>query len=120
MRSYLTLLFALLSFSLSADEDLSTKEIELSAECEPLCTVADCVNIASGHFFQVDQDIVTNTIDPLTLTRFYDNSNHAESFIGLSFGTQFPLYTTSTQSHRVHTYAMISEREGFLIPFRTK
>lgn len=120
MLCFLTSLLLFLSFPVWADEDLSTKEIELSAECEPISTVADCVNVISGHFFQIDQDLVPNSIDPIAITRFYDSSSPVESGMGLGFGSHFPLYATSKQETNRHTYAMFSEREGFFIPFRTK
>lgn len=78
----------------SNEEDLSTAEIFLSAESEPLTTVSGCVNVASGQFFQVDTDLNDNTIDPLSLVRFYDSGTYYESFLGMSFGSQYPLLAT--------------------------
>ncbi|MBA3722214.1 MAG: hypothetical protein H0W88_07425 [Parachlamydiaceae bacterium] len=116
-------LFLLISFSFltslkSVDDDISQLNIQLSAECEGLTTVADCVNVISGHFFQSDIDLVSNTIDPIRIIRFYDSGCRSQSAIGAGFGFQFPLYATEIQKTSRHSYAMISEREGFLIPYR--
>ena len=100
-------------YSKDDDQDISKREIILSAECEPLITVADCVNVASGHFFQVKQDLVGNTIDPLQLTHSYDSGSIIETFMGFAFGSQFPLIASHVQGDPKHIYAMISERDGF-------
>ncbi len=125
MRNVLKLicLFLFAFFSLHADEDIddiSQLEIVLSGECEPLTTVADCVNVVSGSFFQIEKDLVGNTIDPLSLTRYYDSNNENETFVGYGFGSQFPLIASEMQDRSRHSYALISERDGFLIPYRSK
>lgn len=102
------------------DLDISQMEVSLSAECEPLTTVAGCVNIASGHFFHVETDFKGTTIDPLSLDRFYDSGCIGETFLGAGFGCQFPLIASSIQKGEKHSYAMISERDGFLVPYRGK
>ena len=91
----------------------------LSAECEPLASVADCVNLVSGDFFQINHDM---TIGPLSLTRIYDSGSKSEFIFGFGFGSQFPLWASSLEQTKKHCYAAISEREGFLIPYagRTK
>lgn len=111
---------ALFCCCLFADDydDISKLDIVLPGECEPLATVAGCINVASGHFFQVEQDLVSNTIDPISLTRFYDSHSEHESFLGTGFGCQFPLMASDYQKGVKHTYAMISERDGFLMPYR--
>lgn len=125
MKSYFKLVLLLFSFCFSAyandeDQDISKIDISLSAECEPLTTVAGCVNLVSGQFFQVDHDLLGNTIDPLHLTRYYDSSSRTESFFGLGFGSQFPVLASDIQKGSKHSYAMISERDGFLIPYSDK
>ena len=101
-------------------EDIEKMDIALSAECEPITTVAGCVNVLSGHFFQVEQDLIGNTIDPLRLTRYYDSANSMETFLGTGFGSQYPLLASKSQNGIRHNYVLISERDGFLIPYRCK
>lgn len=101
-------------------EDISQIELSLSADCEPLTTVADCVNLVSGQFFQVDCDLISNTIDPIRLIRYYESKNSMQSFLGLGFGCQFPLFASEMQTQLKHFHALISERDGFLIPYRGK
>ena len=98
--------------------DISQFEPVLSAECEPLTTVAGCVNVISGHFFQIDKDLVSPTLESLDLIRHYDSGNTGESTLGFGVGLQFPLWASAIQDHSHHAYAMISEREGFLIPYK--
>lgn len=117
-----SLLFLLLLAStyLQADEseDISQLEISLSAECEPITTVADCVNVVSGHFFQIDHDLIGNTVDPIRLIRCYDSGNKMEGFLGSGFGAQFPFFASDVQEGKEHSYALIEERDGFLIPYK--
>ncbi len=101
-------------------EDIEKMDIALSAECEPLTTVGGCINVISGHFFQADQDLIGNTIDPLRLTRYYDSANCMETFLGTGFGSQYPLLASKSQNGTRHNYVLISERDGFLIPYRCK
>jgi len=54
------------------------------------------------------------------LTRYYDSGNKNETFIGYRFGSQFPLIASEMQDASRHSYALISERDGFLIPYRSK
>jgi hypothetical protein len=49
---------------------ISQLEPILSAECEPLATVAGCVNVISGRFFQMEKDLSSDAIEPLHLIRF--------------------------------------------------
>ncbi len=101
-----------------SNQEISQLAITLSAECEPLTTIADCVNLVSGHFFQVDQDLQGSAIDPLHLTRYYDSGNRIESFMGFGFGCQFPILASDIQEGARHSYGLISEREGFLLPYQ--
>lgn len=100
------------------NQEISQLDITLSAECEPLTTVADCVNLISGHFFQIDKDLQGSTIDPVNLTRYYDSGNRGESFMGFGFGCQFPLLASDIQEGARHSHGLISEREGFLLPYQ--
>ncbi len=102
------------------DHDISDLDFSLSAECEPLLTVAGCVNAVSGHFFQMEKDLVDPSIDPLPLFRFYDSHNETESMLGLGYGTQFPLWASDLEKGSRHSYALISEREGVLLPYRNQ
>lgn len=118
---HLVILF-FVSTALYAEEpkESESREACLSAECEPLTTVANCVNVYSGQFFQVEQDLKTNTIDPLHLTRYYDSESTFESFLGMGFGSQFPLFATKIEKSTKHSNALICDREGFFIPYRGK
>lgn len=102
------------------EDNLSIKEITLSAECQPLTTIAGSVNVLSGNFFQIEQDLLGNTIDPLTFTRYYESSQSYQTFLGMGFGSQFPLLATDAQDVNHTIYGMISERDGFLIPYNGK
>lgn len=97
-------------------------ELGLSAECEPLTTVAGCVNVISGYYFQIEQDLVGNGIEPIHFTRYYDSGNLSESTIGYGFGSQYPIWASDIErgaSHR-HHYGLISERENFFLLYRDK
>ena len=72
----------------------------------------------SGDFFLVERDLRTETVEPLSLIRHYDSGSEIESSLGLGFGWQFPLWASDVQEGRKHLYALISEREGALIPYR--
>ena len=119
MRYAMCLLLLMSSLFAEKDyQDIGTLDFQLSADCEPLATVAGCVNVESGRFFQVEHDFVGNTVDPIRLTRFFDSGNSMESFLGLGVGTQFALLATEDQESARHSYAMVSARDGFLIPYR--
>jgi len=92
----------------------------LSAECEPLSTVAGCVNVRSGYFFQVNTDIKGTTIDPLDFVIHYDSCSSSESFLGYGFGSGFPLWASSVEKGARHHYGLISESENFLLLYRNK
>ena len=100
--------------------DIGELEPVLSAESEPLTTVKGCVNILSGQFFQVDNDLISQSIEPINLVRTYDSGNENESSLGFGFGTQFPIWASDLQDGARHCYVLISEREGFSIPYRGK
>lgn len=98
--------------------DISQIDPVLSAECEPLTTVGQCVNVVSGHFFQIEKDIVSHSIEPLNITRCYDSSNMSEGTAGLGFGMEYPIWASEIQESARHYYALVSEREGAFIPYR--
>ena len=119
MRRYITFTFFLLLLSMQLFSiDDSDSDIVLSAECEPLITIAGCVNVESGRFFQVENDLVANTIDPLHITRFYDSENKTESFIGRGFGSQYAPFLTGVNEISDDSLVMTSMREGFLLPLK--
>ena len=101
-------------------DDLSLRDVTLSSESEPLATVAGCVNAVTGHYFQVETDLVGNTIDPLKIVRFYDSQSKLETSLGVGFGTQFPILASTSQKNARHSYALISEREGSYLTYRGK
>ena len=70
-------------------------------------------------FFQVDQDLTGNSVDPIHFSRYYDRGNSNETFLGYQFGSRSPLLASDEQDSSKHSYALISERGGFLIPYRT-
>ena len=106
--------------NISNSTDIDQFEPNLSAECEPLAAVAECVNVISGHFFQIEKDLKGNTIEPLDFIRYYDSGDVAESFLGYGFGSGFPLWASAIQKGARHHYGMISERENFLVLYRDK
>jgi hypothetical protein len=57
------------------------QEVEpvLAAECEPLTTIAGCVNVCSGRFFQIEKDLTSEAIESLALIRTYDSGSKSES-----------------------------------------
>lgn len=95
-------------------------ESTLSAECEPLATIAGCVNVISGKFFQVEKDLKGTTIDSLDFVRYYDSGCLSESFLGFGFGSGFPIWASSLEDGAKHHYGMISERENFLLLYSDK
>lgn len=122
MRNLLKICLYLFVFNISFANDLKIDQLEvsLSADCEPLMTIAGCVNVASGQFYFKENDFFGTTIDPLMIERFFDGGSMTESFMGTGFGCQYPFLATSIQTSNHHTYAMISERDGFLLPYRGK
>jgi RHS repeat-associated protein len=124
MKQYLTifscLLILLTTQTYAKDQDISTLDINLSAESEPSLIVADCVNVSSGTFFQVECDLIGNTIDPLRITRFFDSRDLSCLVFGAGWGSQFPLTATNMQNDSKKVYIMFCEHEGALIPYRGK
>lgn len=100
--------------------DLSTMEIKLSNECEPLATINDCVNIITGGFYQVENDLFVDSIEPIHYTRFYDSdvTLSTASGITINHSFNFPWTASAPQHHKKHNYALISEREGFKLTFK--
>ena len=93
---------------------LNAEEIRLASECEPLVTVANCVNVASGHFFQMDRDLVDRSCDPLHFTLYYDSGQKTSSYFGEGFGCQFAFFAAQTDDSHVR----VQERDGFYIPYK--
>lgn len=121
MKKFLIFFIFIFQISVATEkeyDDISTFEYKISAEAEPLTLVASCVNVESGRFFQVEEDFVGNTIDPIHLVRCYDSGSCAESFLGLGTGLQFSLFVSDKQEGSKHSYTAISLRDGCLIPFR--
>lgn len=105
---------------MAEEADLSQLDFQLSADCEPLTTIAGCVNVESGHFFQVEHDLIGNTIDPIIFTRHFDSSSmQSSSIVGFGWGTHMPLFSTKPQKVKNALYGLISDREGFFIPYKT-
>jgi hypothetical protein len=102
------------------EQDITEMEITLSSEFEPLSHVEGCVNVATGDFFQAEEDFIGDTIDPIHLMRFYDVHSYYETFLGYRFGCQFPLLATPTQESARHTHALIEERNGCFLPYQGK
>ena len=93
---------------------LNAEELRLSADCEPLLTVANCVNVASGHFFQIDKNLIDRACDPLHFTLYYDSGQKTSSYFGEGFGCQFGFFATQTDDSHV----LVEERDGFNIPYK--
>ncbi len=119
MTRYLLLLLVYI-FSIHADEgdDLSTREVALSSESEPIAVIAGCVNAVTGALFQVETDLVGNTIDPIKIVRFYDSQSKSEPSLGLGSSLQFPILASDYQKGARHSYALIAEKEGGYLTFQ--
>jgi hypothetical protein len=123
MKSIHLLLFVwgILFTNISDAEELPEPDIRLTAECEPIATVAGCVNVISGDYFEVNTDIQFNDSEPWGLTRFYDSGHLLDnSFLGFGFGANFPFYANQPKIQCKHYYGLVDEREGCRIPYRSK
>ena len=67
MNYLLKICVCLFIFNASFAHDLKIDQMDvaLSADCEPLMTIAGCVNVASGQFYLKENDFYGTTIDPL-------------------------------------------------------
>lgn len=65
-------------------------EDRLTAEAEPVSTVAGCVNVVSGDFFQIETDLIVEGVEPLHITRCYDSGHDFDSRTGYRWGLHFP------------------------------
>lgn len=83
MARYVFLLLIFFTLQAFEDDDLSQREVSLSSESEPIAVIAGCVNAVTGAFFQVETDLVGNTIDPIKIVRFYDSQSKCEPSLGL-------------------------------------
>jgi hypothetical protein len=76
--------------------DISQIEPTLS-ECEPLTSVGKCDNVISGCFFQVEKDLSSHSVEPLSLIRYYDSTCRSVGITGLGFGLSYPLWISEIQ-----------------------
>ena len=105
--------FCLFVFSLFARDEW---EVRLAAEAEPLTTVANCVNVLSGDFFQVRDELIVDRGEPLCLTRYYDGGAYMLSDMGFGNGWPFPLRLRfDPEFNKV----LLAQRQGFYLPFYT-
>lgn len=110
MRRCLFLLIVLLSRTLNAED------YPLSAEAEPLATVAGCVNAISGEFFEINTDVHVNCIDPLHFSLCYDSGMKALTAYGTGFGSQYPLSINRLDQPGKHCFSgFLSTREGAFV-----
>jgi len=113
MRTFFTILIScFFLFPLTSEEPIP----RLSAESEQLATVADCVNVISGEFYQVNPDLYSNNHDAVDLTRYYDSGSNKGGDFGYKFGSGYPtffLYNPHVKSYNVE----IEQREGATLPF---
>ncbi|CUI18108.1 rhs family protein (plasmid) [Candidatus Protochlamydia naegleriophila] len=95
-------------------------DTRLTAECEPIATVADCVNVISGDYFEAHADIRFNDSDSWGLSRFYDSGHLVDrSFLGFGFGSNFPFEAKEPKKNNKHSDGWVEEREGCCIPYRS-
>ncbi|MCB1114590.1 MAG: hypothetical protein KDK62_07530, partial [Chlamydiia bacterium] len=111
---YVFLLLATSIFASEIDSDLNleTNVPELASEAEPIAVVAGSVNAVSGAFFYQETDLITPTIEPLSLTRSYDSEGEVQGSIGYGVGLQYPLLATDCQKGTKNSYAYVNAREG--------
>lgn len=121
MRVFL-LLITLLFFHLpthadEADESSGTATAisELAAEKESLATVAGCVNVVSGDFFYVENDLHIN--NDLQLSRIYDSGTFRKSPFGFRFGTNHATTLDRLKKGEFDYKVRMEVREGCALPF---
>ena len=132
-RQLLSLLVLFLNFPISAEqyENKEAQEYRLTAESEPLLTVANCVNVMSGDFFYVDNDLVVDRADPIAFSRFYDsgmnfmNIANSGADFGNCVGVSYPLELTFTTTKKRLSKAKggklsLDQRQWLEIPFEGK
>ena len=115
MKRIIFLFFAVFVFNLNSEE------VRIAAESEPQLTVAGCVNIMSGDFFQVDQDFLVEGPMPLQYTRYYDAGDPADektydNHFGYGVGVGYPLrlkYTRSNEKRPDYSGMTIDQRYRF-------
>lgn len=94
--------------------------IRLTAEAEPLVSIAGCVNVLSGDFFYRNLDLSVEGPTPLNLIRFYDSNHLGASEFGVGMYSQFPHILTMNTSETFETNLKIEERGGMFLPANWK
>jgi len=121
MSTFYPIVFiALFIFSNIFGSEEVSKSLEnlprLTAECETLATVHDCVNVISGDFFQSEQEISMLGSEPLTLTRIYDSGHCFGCQFGYGMGISFPISLYFDSGMRTGNL-MVEQRQGMYMPY---
>ena len=117
MRKLIYLFILLITQLHAADET------RLAAESEPLLTIANCVNLMGGAFFQVDQDLVVDGPLPLSFTRHYDSGDRNEdnyyfNHYGYGVGLGSPLFIKYSIYPGNDERIYVDQRHRYGVPFR--
>lgn len=116
------LLALLMSCFLYSEEDLELIEGVSYLDVlggEPSAVVADCVNVFSGDFFDLETDVVVPGNEPLSLKRFYCSSQKEGSDPFRAWRFNHDIFV-KTKEIKNHTYPTLCEAFGSRIPFKGK
>jgi hypothetical protein len=72
-------------------------KIDISQIEPTLTSVGKCDNVISGCFFQVEKDLSSHSVEPLSLIRYYDSTCRSVGITGLGFGLSYPLWISEIQ-----------------------
>ena len=97
----------------------------LAAESEPLLTVANCVNVMDGSFFQVNQDMVIDGPVPLSYTRYYDSGDCNYDLLkynhyGYGVGLGYPLMLKYIKAPNRNVYISVDQRYHYGVFFNLR
>ena len=104
---------------------LRAEQPRLAAESEPLLTVADCVNVMDGSFFQVNQDMIIDGPVPLSYTRYYDSGDCNYDLIkynhyGYGVGLGYPLMLKYIKAPNRNVYISVDQRYHYGVFFNLR
>lgn len=94
----------------------SEDALRLIGDCEPMLTVGNCVNAASGNFFYSRDDIVVDGPEKLVFSRNFD-SNAADSG-QLGRGMFFGFPTAMIQTSMGEFNLLFEEQGGMYLPYK--
>lgn len=118
MRIFTLLIALLATFPVFARS--TPMDFRLTAEAEPLATVAGCVNAISGDFFEIETDLMVDPSDDFHFTRCYDSGSLRNTIYGYGFGSQFPLSIANFDYSKKKAVGWLETRETLFLPFEGK